>query len=150
MSLPSGEYPTTELSFKLRPAYNPSAQANRKHSSSIVACMSVEVPTDRYSTSPLTCWLLPSNGCLSCCLFHSPHLATGLYATIWLKLKALGQQSMGSFNRIFREIYASVKILSGVFSSQLSSRDHVVESIGMNMRTVLPHCFQLQSVQSNM
>jgi hypothetical protein len=38
-SLLSGEYPTTQLSSKLHPAYNPSAMTNTKHSSSIVACV---------------------------------------------------------------------------------------------------------------
>jgi hypothetical protein len=34
-----------ELTSKLCPAYNPSARTNRKHSSFIVACVSVGVPT---------------------------------------------------------------------------------------------------------
>jgi hypothetical protein len=39
-SLLSSEYSTTELSSKLRPAYNPLARTNGKHSSSIVTCVS--------------------------------------------------------------------------------------------------------------
>jgi hypothetical protein len=72
----------SELSSKLRPAYNASARTDRKHSSSIVACVAVGVPT----------WLLPSQSIgalaaaqqrlLSRCLFRCLCLATGPYATL--------------------------------------------------------------------
>jgi hypothetical protein len=67
MPLPAGHHFTTELSSKLCPVYNPSAQTNRKHSSSVVACVSLGFLCDRHSASPLVCWLLPSNSCHLVC-----------------------------------------------------------------------------------
>jgi hypothetical protein len=60
-----------------------------------------------------------------------------------IKVKFIMAKSVGWFNDIFHEIHAYVKILSGVIVSQYSSSYHVVESIDMNIHTVLLHCFQL-------
>jgi hypothetical protein len=67
---------------------------HRKHSSSIVACMSVGFPRDRYPASPLARCLLPRNGLganhientapvlLAVCLFERVYLATGFSGSI--------------------------------------------------------------------
>jgi hypothetical protein len=55
---------STAPSLGIRLTYTDAARTthSRKHSSSIVACASVQFPRNRYPVSPLTRWLLPSNG----------------------------------------------------------------------------------------
>jgi hypothetical protein len=81
MSLSSGEYPTTQLSFKLCPVYNPLGWTSQKTLllivASIVACIAIGVnPAENTTFQPVrwhaghcqatalllfVSWLLPSN-----------------------------------------------------------------------------------------
>jgi hypothetical protein len=80
MSLPSGMYPTTDLSTKLRLVYNPSAWTSRKHSSYVV-CVSGEVPMWVPLSHSIGALAAAWQRLLSC-FFCSLCLATGLYTTI--------------------------------------------------------------------
>jgi hypothetical protein len=82
--------PGTGFPFRrlLRPAYSPSARTNRKHSSSIVACVSVWVPTWSLLSQSIGARAAAWQQLLSRWLFRGLCLTTCLYATICSSLLA--------------------------------------------------------------